>query len=358
MSTLLNKSVYNLSASQYNTIEVKAMKEAILALLTKSSGEGKYLSGETVSERLGVSRAAVWKAIDALRAEGVDIDAAPRRGYRLGVVPDRLTAGTITPYLRTPELGERLICLDTVDSTNNYAKQLAIGGGGFADGTAIVSDEQTGGRGRLGRSFQSPKGRGVYLSVLWKPKVAPVRAVNLTAYVAVAVCDGIEAACGTRPGIKWTNDIVLGGKKLCGILTEMAVEGETGALQYVVTGIGVNANHAPEDFSDDVRPIAASLAMELGHPVERGRLCACLMNALDDMYDTWLRGGGDYPARYRADCLTLGKPVRLLRGGGSEEAFAEDLDDDLGLIVRHPDGSRETVTAGEVSVRGLFGYVE
>lgn len=328
------------------------MKEAILALLTES-GEG-YVSGESMSRALGVSRAAVWKAIDALRADGCDIEAAPRRGYRLRGTADRLTAGTILPHLPPDRAGE-LICLESVDSTNNYAKALALAGS-FSDGTAIAADEQTGGRGRLGRSFQSPKGRGVYLTMLWRPHIEPARALNLTACAAVAVCDGVEAACGVRPGIKWTNDIVLGGRKLCGILTEMSVEGESGALQYLVCGVGINANHAPEDFSDEVRPMAASLAQALGHPVDRGRLCGCVIAALDRMYAEWLAGAGGWWERYRDGCVTLGKPVRLIRGGRTEEAFAEGLNESFGLIVRRPDGRRETVTTGEVSVRGLFGY--
>ncbi len=329
------------------------MKEAILSMLT--GGGGAFVSGEAMSEALGVSRAAIWKAIDTLRAEGCDIEAAPRRGYRLRTTPDRLTEGTVRPYVDPARKGG-LIVLPTVDSTNNYAKALAMDPAGFADGTAIAADEQTGGRGRLGRSFQSPKGKGVYLTMLWKPAIAPAQAVDLTAYAAVAVCDGIEAAVGVRPGIKWTNDIVLGGKKLCGILTEMSVEGESGALSYIVCGIGMNANHAPEDFSDEVRPIATSLARELGHPIDRGRLCGCVIDALDRMYGIWLSGGGSYWERYRDGCLTLGKPVRLIRGDRTEEAFAEALAPDFGLVVRHPDGRRETVTTGEVSVRGLFGY--
>lgn len=330
------------------------MREQILALLAAHTGE--YLSGEAMSAALGVSRAAVWKAIAALREDGCQIEAAPRRGYRLVSAGGRLTAGSILPFLNTEEQRSRLICLDTVDSTNNYAKTLAMRGG--ADRTAVVADGQTGGRGRQGRSFLSPRGKGIYLTMLFRPDVPPARAVNFTAFAAVAVCDGIEAAAGVRPGIKWPNDIVLGGKKLCGILTEMAVEGETGALQYIVAGIGVNVAQTPEDFPPDVRGIATSLAQQPGRAVDRGRLCACLINAMDDMADAWLAGGGDYPARYRADCLTLGKPVRLLRGGGAEDAFAETLSDDLALIVRHPDGRRETVAAGEVSVRGLWGYTE
>ena len=318
---------------------------------------GQYVSGETMSALLGVSRAAVWKAIDALRQEGSVIESSPRRGYRLAAAPDCLTTGTVLPYLDDPQT-DRLICLDKVDSTNNYAKSMAMTRPIPEEGLAIAAEEQTGGRGRLGRSFQSPRGRGVYLTMLWKPDISPARAVSLTACAAVAVCDGIQDACGLRPGIKWTNDIVLAGRKLSGILTEMAVEGETGALQYLITGIGVNANHQPEDFSPDVRDIAVSLAQVLGRPVDRGRLCACLINALDRMYARWLAGDESWKELYRSGCLTLGRQVRLLRGDRTEDAFAEGLDNDLGLIVRFPDGRRETVTAGEVSVRGLFGYAD
>ena len=329
------------------------MKERILALLTENTG--CFLSGEAMSAALGISRAAVWKSIEALRREGVAIEAIPRRGYRLTAAADRLTPGSIVPWLRRDDGAARLIVLDTVDSTNNYAKKLAMAGG-FRDGTAVVAEEQTGGRGRLGRSFQSPRGRGIYLTLLWKPDVPPPEAVNLTAFAAVAVCEGIDRVCGVRPGIKWTNDIVLDSRKLCGILTEMAVEGESGSLQYLIVGVGVNANHAPEDFSPEVRPMAVSLSQILKKPVDRGKLCAGLIDAMDEMYGIWRTGGADYRQRYRDSCITLGKPVRLLRNGHTENAFAEDLDEGLGLIVRRPDGTRETVTAGEVSVRGLWGY--
>lgn len=265
-----------------------------------------------------------------------------------------LLSSAILPHLRDARPG-RLICLDTVDSTNNYAKALAAAGG--ADGTAVVADEQTGGRGRQGRSFASPKGRGVYLSMLYRPALSPAEAVSLTACAAAAVCAGIEAATGARPGIKWTNDIVLGGRKLCGILTEMAADASTGALQYVVVGVGVNVDHTAEDFPPGVRDMAISLSQALGRPVMRGPLCAAVINALDETVARRLAGDRSLHEEYRRRCLTLGQPVRLLRGGRAEEAFAEDLDDDFALIVRHPDGRRETVTSGEVSVRGLFGYI-
>lgn len=328
-------------------------KEQVLCLL-KQAGEG-YVSGEQISDALGVSRTAIWKDIHALREDGYGIDSVTRKGYRLVSSPDRLTAGEILPFLASEELKERLICFDVIDSTNNYAKKIAMEGA--VDGTVIVANEQTGGRGRRGRVFQSPKDSGVYFSVLYKPDMQPQEAINFTAYVAVAICDAIEAASGVRPGIKWTNDIVLGSRKVAGILTEMSIESETGLLQYIVTGIGVNVCQQATDFPEEIRDIATSLSMEVGHPVSRGRLAAEMANAMERMHAAWLGDKGDYWERYRRDCLTLGREVRLVRDGAETTAMAVDLAEDFGLIVKYSDGTMEKVTAGEVSVRGLFGYL-
>ena len=175
--------------------------------------------------------------------------------------------------------------------------------------------------------------------------------------VAVAVCDGIEAACGLRPQIKWTNDIILNGKKVCGILTEMGLESESNALQYLIPGIGINANHAPEDFSEDVRPMATSLAQELGHPVRRSELAVQVIRALDRMYAAFPQGKQEYLDKYRADCLTPGNQVQLITPVSRREAKAVAIDDEFRLVVEYPDGSREALSAGEVSVRGMYGYV-
>lgn len=329
-------------------------KQKILAMLRKSPDA--HISGESMSRTLGISRAAVFKAIKSLREDGYEIAAAPKRGYLLKTAPDSLTEGEIRPYLSVSHVGSTLKVFPTIDSTNNYLK---LNAADTASGTVVIANEQTGGRGRRGRSFESPKDTGIYMSALVRPDLPPAEALNFTAFVAVAICEGIEAATGLKPGIKWTNDIVLGGKKVCGILTEMAIEGESGLLQYIITGIGINVNQSEEDFPEDIRHIAGSLAMAAGEPVRRGRLAAELTNALDRMYEAWIHGGGDYLERYRAACLTTGKEVRLIRASGAvEDAFAERVDDDFGLIVRHPDGRREKVTSGEVSVRGLWGYVD
>ena len=328
-------------------------RETILALL-RQNPEG-YTSGEAMSRELGISRAAVSKAVSGLRQEGYEIEAVTNRGYRLISGPDRLSRGDILPWVHVEHVGRILECFPVIDSTNNYLKREAQH---LSDGTVVVANEQTGGRGRLGRTFQSPPDTGIYLSALLRPDLPPVKALNLTAFVAVAICEGIETATGLSPQIKWTNDIVLNRKKVCGILTEMSIEGESGALQHIITGIGINVNQKEGDFPEDIREIAGSLAMAAGKPVSRGRLTAEIINALDEMYAAWLSGGGDYLERYRERCLTVGQPVKLLRANGSvEPAQALAIDDNFGLVVRHPDGRMETITSGEVSVRGLWGYV-
>lgn len=328
-------------------------RETILSLLLEHPGA--YLSGEAMSQRLGISRAAVWKAIEALRQEGYVITSAPNRGYRLESSPDLIREGELSGPLAGCTVGSTLLCLDTIDSTNTECKRRAMAGA--PHGLVVLSDEQTGGRGRLGRSFQSPKGCGLYLSALLRPNLEPSQVANLTAWVAVAVCDGIQAACGVRPRIKWTNDIVLDGKKLCGILTELGLESETNSLEYLVTGIGVNVNHRPEDFSEDVRPIAASLAMCLGHPVRRVELAAQIIRALDRMWASFPDNKAEYLARYRSDCLTPGNQVQLITPVSRQQAKAIAIDDDFRLVVEFPDGQQQALSAGEVSVRGMYGYI-
>jgi BirA family biotin operon repressor/biotin-[acetyl-CoA-carboxylase] ligase len=328
-------------------------REAILARLRRHPDS--FISGEVISRELGISRAAVSKAVSALRKDGYEIAAVTNRGYRFLSGPDRLSEGEILPWLRTEHVGTHLTCFPVIDSTNNYLKREAMN---VSAGTVVVANEQTGGRGRLGRSFRSQPDKGIYLSALLRPDVLPAQALNLTAFVAVAVCEGIEEATGLQPQIKWTNDIVLGDHKVCGILTEMSVEGESGALQHIITGIGVNVNQTEEDFPPELREMATSLRMVKGEAIPRGLLAAEIINALDRMYTAWTGDGADYLERYRARCLTVGRQVKLLRADGSvQEAQALGVDDDFALVVEHPDSHRETITSGEVSVRGLWGYV-
>lgn len=261
----------------------------------------------------------------------------------------------LVPALHGCVIGSSLALLDSVDSTNTEVKRRAAAGA--AEGLVVLSRHQTAGRGRAGRTFHSPEDGGLYLSALLRPSLPPEAAVNLTAWVAVAVCDGIQAACGVRPQIKWTNDLILNGKKLCGILTELGLDQKTGTLDYLVVGVGINANQSPEMFPEDIRSIATSLSTELGHEVDSNRLAAEVIRALDRMYAQFPSGKPAYLERYRADCLTVGKSVRLVTPAASRDAFAAGIDEEFRLLVKYPDGTTDAVSTGEVSVRGMYGYV-
>ena len=326
-------------------------KEKIFALLSAQAGD--FVSGEDISAQLGISRAAVWKAVGALRRDGYTIEAQTGLGYRLADSPDVLSERELRRRLgETKIVGRTLECFESVDSTNSYLKRIAAEGA--PDGAVAVADEQTAGRGRRGRSFSSSPGRGVYLSALLRPQLAPEKILPLTALGAVAACDAVERTCGVRPQIKWTNDLVLNGKKLSGTLTELSLEGESGALQYAVIGIGVNCNNASE-----LRDVATSLYLETGKRVQRAALAAALIEELDKLYAALQSGDtASYLTAYRRDCLTLGREVQLLWQDVKEKVTALDVDDQFGLVVRRADGTVETIRTGEVSVRGLYGYVE
>ena len=287
------------------------------------------------------------------------VEARTGLGYRLVTAPDAMTEAEIRNFLgKTAVVGRTLKCFNELDSTNIRAKQLALEGA--PDGTVVTADFQSAGRGRMDRSFQSPKGKGVYLTVLLRPHLPPERLLPVTAMAGVAVCDAVEELCGVRPGLKWPNDPVLGGKKLCGILTELSLEGETGRVQYLVLGMGVNVLHVAEDFSPEVAEMATSLSLALGHPVSRPALAAAEIRALDRLYASLLAGDlTPYLAAYRRSCVNLGRTVQLISPDGSREtAQALDVDEDFSLVVRTASGAVKTVRSGEVSVRGMYGYTE
>jgi len=326
------------------------LRDQVLALL--KAGDAPC-SGEGMSRTLGVSRAAVWKAVEALRQEGYVISSAPHRGYRLEDSPDLLSPGELAGALAGRTVGAALLCLDTVDSTNNELKRRADTA---PDGLAVLAQEQTGGRGRLGRSFVSPAGKGLYLSVLLRPQCVLADAGMLTAWTAVAVCRALERCCGVRAGIKWPNDIMLEGRKLCGILTELELEAETAALRHVIVGVGINVSQDAADFGPEVAPVAISLAQALGRAPRRSQLAAEVLSALDDLYRAFPAQKADYLARYRALCVTAGRAVRVLRPGQVRTGTAEAVNEDFALLVRWDNGEQEALSSGEVSVRGLLGY--
>ena len=256
---------------------------------------------------------------------------------------------------QTRAVGQELLYFGELDSTNTYLKQLVLQGA--KDGTVVIADYQTAGRGRMERVFQSPAGKGLYLSVLLRPDLPPERFLPVTALAGVAVCDAVETLCGERPGLKWPNDPVLHGRKLAGILTELVI-GEDGK-PAIVLGIGVNVSQMEEDFTPDVANMATSLLRE-GYQVSREALAAELLRRLDEMYRALIADDlENWRQRYCRDCVNLGKAVQLLRPDGTrEQAIAIDVDRELGLIVQLQDCTVKTIYTGEVSVRGLYGYVE
>ena len=238
---------------------------------------------------------------------------------------------------------------DCIDSTNTRAKEMALSGA--PHGTVLIADRQTGGRGRMGRSFQSPGGVGVYLSVLLRLKCPAEQLMHLTCATAVAACDAVEQAVGLRPGIKWTNDLVCGSRKIAGILTELLYVGDE---ICAVVGIGINCCQDVTDFSEEIRWFAGSLAMATGKPVDRAQVAASLIGALQQMD---LSGKETMMDRYRKDCITIGKEISLLRAEEVSHGYAISVDDDGGLVVRFDNGEVKTVQSGEISVRGMYGYV-
>ena len=243
---------------------------------------------------------------------------------------------------------------DTIGSTNDEARRMAKSGA--PHGTVLIAGHQTGGHGRRGRSFHSPAGSGIYMSVLLRPDCAPTELMHLTCAAAVAMCDAVEQAVGFRPGIKWTNDLVCGKRKIGGILTELGFTNQ-GLVDYAIIGIGINCTQTELDFPEDIRSIAASLAMVSQTCVETDVVAAAMIQALQKMDSQLLSAKAQILAQYKKDCITLGQEIVLLRGDGKRYGIARDIDPDGGLVVEFQSGTLEVVSSGEVSVRGMYGYV-
>ena len=241
-----------------------------------------------------------------------------------------------------------------IDSTNTRAKELARANA--LHGTVLIADAQTGGRGRLGRSFHSPASSGIYMSVIIRPQCRPDELMHLTCAAAVAACDAVEKAAGIRPGVKWINDLVYGKRKLAGILTELGL-GTDGLVEYAIIGIGINCSQTEKDFPEDIRNIATSLEMIANRPVERAKIAAALIEELEKACRELISGKANLMRRYQSDCVTLGQSISLLRGDVVRRGRALELDEQGGLVVQFDDGHLETVNSGEVSIRGMYGYL-
>lgn len=322
-----------------------SVKSNVLEILESRRGES--VSGNEIAETLGVSRNAVWKGIKQLRDEGYSILAVTNKGYCLEQDNDILSAEGIRPYLKTKFFGKSIEVFKTIGSTNDYAKALA--GQKGAHGTLVLSDMQTGGRGRLSRPFYSPAGAGIYMSLLLRPKLPLEQSVLITSCAAVAVAQAVENITGAETKIKWVNDVFAGGKKLCGILTEAGMDFESGTLDYAVVGMGINVTNRA--FPEELKDIATSIEMECEKDYSRNRLVAEVLNVFEPLYEklsekTFLE---DYIRRSNI----IGKEVTVYEGTSFYPATAVAIDETARLIVRTSDGTEKALNSGEVSVRSV-----
>lgn len=325
------------------------MKEKILELLKASSD---YVSGQDICNQLGVSRTAVWKNMNALKQDGYEIDSVTNKGYRLISEPDILNEMRIREYLHTKWMGKKIIYLPVTDSTNTQAKKL--GEEGAEHGTLVVTQCQTAGKGRRGRSWESPAGN-VYFTFLLRPEVRVSRASMITLVSALAMANAIEMVTKLKTQIKWPNDVVANGKKLCGILTESSTDLEY--INYAVVGIGVNVNQT--SFPEDIADKASSLLLELGHSVNRGQVLGEFLNQFEKYYEIFEKTedmSGLIDA-YNEKLVNCGREVKIIEKDRERILKALGIDNDGGLVVENSEGERESIISGEVSVRGIYGYV-
>jgi len=331
----------------------KDMRDKILEILMNNSND--FLSGEVISTQLGITRAAVWKHIKSLQGEGFEIESKSRLGYRLMAIPESLDQVTLREAIKTKVMGKNLEVHQTIDSTNNRARDLALEGAD--EGTLVISETQSMGRGRLGRDWISPKGKGIWMSLILKPDLPPDQAPRITAIVAVALRKALNKATGLDVGIKWPNDIIINAKKVCGILTE--IQADIDRIHYLVVGIGINVNMLADDFPPEIASTATSLRIAMNAWLDRRWIIALVMEEIEDIYLKYTKNK-DFRRlldQYREYSVTLNKSVRVIGRDMNFEGFALDFDTDGSLLVKREDGSITKVLSGDVSVRGEDGYV-
>ncbi len=318
----------------------------LLNLLTQTDG---YISGQALAEQLGVSRQAVWKTISALKEQGYKILSVPNKGYRLESLPSYLNEAAIRRELKTSILGKNLIVLDSVGSTNDYLKELYTNG--CENGTVAAAREQLHGKGRLGRIWSAKKDECLMFSVLLRPHIVPGEVAAITPLTGLAVCKALRKATRLDCRIKWPNDVIVGNKKLCGILTEMSAEFD--AVEYVIAGIGINVSQT--EFPNEIAYKATSLALETKRSFDQNKLLAVILGELEHIFTkTNLSMTRDALDEYIPLCATIGKSVSFQRGSSRVSGTAADVSNRGELMVMMPDGTICLVNAGEVTVQGIY----
>lgn len=322
------------------------MQKKILDILLNADD---FISGQEISEKLGVSRQAVWKSINALKEKGYEIQSVTNRGYRLVSSPNYLNESSLKSLLHNKIIGKNLIVLDSVNSTNDYLKKL--GNEGCENGTVVAAREQTRGKGRLGRTWQSKKDDGIAFSVLLRPNVAPSEVSAITPLAGLAVCKAIREYTKLDCVIKWPNDIIIGRKKLVGILTEMSAEFD--AVEYVITGIGINVDHT--SFPEEIAFKATSLLLETGRHIDKNEFLACVLEHLENEFvKNNLELTPTALSEYTDLCATVGRSVTFQRGTRRISGMAVGVSEHGELKVMMSDGTICLVNSGEVTVQGIY----
>lgn len=308
---------------------------------------GSYISGEEISRRLSISRTAVWKQINKLREEGYEFEAVSRKGYRLVFAPDKLEEGDVLKELQTKSFGRHLNLMEVTSSTQEAARLLAEEGA--PEGTLVIAEEQTGGRGRQGKRWYSPARKGIWMSLLLRPQRPLSFAPQLTLLTAVAVCRAIRKVTGVDAGIKWPNDLLVQGKKICGILIESV--GEDERIKYCIAGIGIDVNVELEELPPELHKVATSLIIESGQTQSRATLISAVMNELEQLYNLYEEEGfAPIGHLWEALSVTLGKRVTVKTPRGETEGTAEALDESGALVLLDDTGNHITIFSGDVQL--------
>ena len=322
------------------------MKNKILSILLSSND---FVSGQSLANQLGVSRQAVWKGVNSLKEDGYEISSTPNKGYKLVSSPDFLNVEAIKTHLNTELIGREIIVLDSVGSTNDYLKEL--GNNGCREGVVVTAREQTQGKGRLGRTWLSKRDENIAFSILLRPKVSPGGIVTVTHLAGLAMCKALRETTGLDCKIKWPNDIVVGSKKLVGILTEMTAEFD--AVEYIVIGIGINIDQVV--FPEEIEYKSTSILLETGRHIDKNEFLACVLSHIENEFvKNNLELTPSALAEYTDLCATVGRSVTFQRGTRRISGMAVGVSEHGELKVMMSDGTICLVNSGEVTVQGIY----
>ncbi|MBX9136245.1 MULTISPECIES: biotin--[acetyl-CoA-carboxylase] ligase [unclassified Clostridium] len=323
------------------------IKGKVLKILEEN--KGRNISGEEIAKTLNISRTSIWKAINSLRNEGYVINAVTNKGYSLATNTDFISKEGISLYLNKSCSDIEIYNYKTISSTNEIAKNLALSGA--KHGTVVISEEQTAGKGRLGRSFYSPANTGIYMSIILRPNLTAMDSVLITTSSSVIICESIKKVTGIDCQIKWINDIYLNNKKVAGILTEASTNFESGTIDYLILGIGINFNQPKDDFPDELKSIASSLFNNNNNNINRNMLCAEIISNILDMIPRIKNY--DFISEYKKRSIVLNQEIIYISSGISSKGKVININCDGSLVVEHDDGSIKILNSGEVSIRRL-----